>query len=236
MHSFLLRSAWGLGLGAWLAGPALALGNGTFDADLAGWTLGGDVAWQGGTVVLTTAYDDTDDGGVNFNLSGTAPLAAGADLEALAGLPAGALDGTVAAYEGSVITQAFSVAAGDRLQFDWRLLSNDGAMPDVAFVSFGPASSITVLAEAGQASAGGAALGYAAGTGWASFSQTFASAGTYTLVLGVADRGDFIASSALQVDNILLSPVPEGDGLLLAGLGVGLLGWQRRAGMRRLVG
>lgn len=226
------RRVLALTLGALFAAPALALDNGTFDTDLAGWSTAGDVAWRAGTAVLTTAFDASDDGGTNFNRSGTAPALAGGDLEAFAGLGATALDGPVQAYEGSAIRRSFTVSAGDVLSFDWRLLTNDGAMPDRAFVALDGVFAAAGLADATAAQAAGAALGYGAGTGWASFSHTFASSGTHTLALGVVDAGDYVGSSALQLDNVMLSPVPEADGLALALAGAGLLaaGGRRRRG------
>lgn len=239
MSSSVFRSAAALGLAALVVGAAPASAtvvNGTFDAgSLTGWSIGGDAAALDGTAVLTTSYGADDDGGVNLNQSGQAPLAAGGDLEVFAGLVAGSLDEAAQqAYEGSALQQTFTVSAGDQLSFDWRLLSNDTAMPDLAFVAVD--AQLTTLALSPQAAAGGAALGYAGGTGWASFTYTFVGAGSHTLVLGVADRGDYIGTSALQVDNVLLTPVPEGDGAVLAALGAGLLGWQRRARRRVLRG
>lgn len=63
-------------------------------------------------------------------------------------------------------------------------------------------------------------------TGWLTFSRTFASAGNYTLGVGVLDRDDEFNPSGLLVDNVQLgvTAVPEPAGAILACAGAACLG------------
>ena len=226
---------------ALVAGSANAqVVNGQFSNGLAGWTTGGDAAVVGHQLWLTNALDATDDSdGVDRNLSGNAPLASGqpGGLEDGAGLPQGALDPNAAlavtATEGSVASQSFLAAAGSQLSFKWDLstvdLSGDPALADIAFVVID--GQLTVLGNAVDASIAVTGGAYAAHTGWADWSTTFASGGTHTIAFGVADIGDFVTSSALEVSDVSLggvSPVPESSMLALMAAGLGLLGLQAR--------
>jgi hypothetical protein len=226
---------------ALVAGSASAqLVNGQFDNGLAGWTTGGDAAVVGHHLSLSNALDASDDAdGVNRNLSGNAPLASGqpGGLEDAAGVPQQALDPNVAlaitATEGSIASQSFLAAAGSHLSFKWDLStldqSGDATLADIAFVVID--GKLTVLGsalDAGTALPGGT---YAAHTGWADWSTTFADAGTHTIAFGIADIGDFVTSSALDVSDVTLtgvSAVPESSTAALLAAGLGLLALQAR--------
>ena len=106
-----------------IAAAALALLAGSTHAQvgtgsLTGWAVLGDVVTQSGAIVLTSAYAEAGDADQPFNLSGTS-AADIALVEAGAGLAAYALDLPEPEYgrEGSLATQSFAVAAGDRLAF-----------------------------------------------------------------------------------------------------------------------
>jgi hypothetical protein len=60
--------------------------------------------------------------------------------------------------------------------------------------------------------------------GWTSFSFTAATAGDYTLELGVANHGDNSFPSTAVLDNVSLSPVPEAATWGMMVLGFGLAG------------
>jgi hypothetical protein len=214
--------------------------NGQFDNGLAGWTTGGDAAVVGNHLSLSNAYDATDDtAGANRNLSGNAPLVSGqpGGLEDGAGVAQQALDPNAAAgitaTEGSVASQSFLAAAGSKLSFQWDLStldqSGDPSLADIAFVVLD--GKLTVLGnalDAGTAIVGGS---YAAHTGWADWSTTLANGGTHTVAFGIADIGDFVTSSALDVSDVTLtspSAVPESSTLASMAAGLGLLALQAR--------
>jgi len=216
------------------------IANGNFNSGLAGWTTGGDAAVVAGHLSLTNAYDATDDtDGASRNLSGNAPLVSGqpGGLEDGAGLAPHALDPDAAlgitAVEGSIASQSFLAAAGSQLSFQWDLgtqdRSGDPAFADIAFVVVD--GQLTVLASVLDPMTALAGGSYAAHTGWARWSTTFASGGMHSVTFGVADIGDYTVSSVLDVAGVSLSSVsavPESSTLALLGAGVGLLALQAR--------
>jgi hypothetical protein len=221
-----------LALFAAASSPALAVSNGQFTAGLSHWDTLGDAVVQGQTLLLTSAFDADDDAAGNFNFSGQpAAMALSADgVEVFAGLAIGALDGDLQAAEGSVARQQFSVQAGDTLHFDWQLLTNEqgtSALPDLGFAVLN--GQLFSLAEALAAQAPGE-FGLAAGTGWQRFSYTFSQAGLASLAFGVVDRGDFVTTSALAVQNVTVTPVPEPAAWALVLAGAGVLLMARRRG------
>jgi hypothetical protein len=214
--------------------------NGQFNNGLAGWTTGGDAAVVGNHLSLTNAFDATDDtDGVNRNLSGNAPLVSGqpGGLEDSAGVAQQALDPNpgqaITAIEGSIASQSFLAAAGSQLSFKWDLStqdqSGDPTLADIAFVVID--GKLTVLGNVLDASTAITGGTYAAHTGWTDWSATFASGGTHTIAFGVADIGDYVTSSALDVSDVTLteaSAVPETSTLALMAAGLGLLALRAR--------
>jgi hypothetical protein len=196
-----------------LAGAAGAQGLGT------SWNLAGDVLAQAGVMSLTTAYFAAgSDPDAPFNLSGHDAI--GIDLlETTVGVAAYALDvGDEAAFEGSAAGRSFAVAAGEVLHFDWSFATLETDFQDHAFAVLD--GQLVTLAMRGNAVAG-----------WQSFSHSFTQAGTATLWFGVADTGDYLGVSTLNITNVQLSAVPQPPTLLLmlAGLGT-LAGLRRRQG------
>lgn len=183
-----------------------------FDSGLAGWTTTGDVAIvaSGGnsSARLTNAFTGGFDDPTELNLSGIDPVAAGGALETAAGLPAGALDLSLLnqATEGSVLARSFTVEAGDVLSFDWQLLTQDVGGADYAFLTVG--NSLITLGNAASAALPGSG-DYLAQTGLSTYQYTFANAGTFQVSFGIADVGDYAVSSALSLDNVALTPIPE---------------------------
>ena len=224
---------------ALVAGSAHAqVVNGSFGSGLAGWTTGGDAAIVGTHLSLTNAYPDglDDADGINRNLSGTAPLASGqpGGLEDTAGLAPKALDpdtaAGVTATEGSVASQTFLAAAGSHLSFQWDLStmdqSGDASFADVAFVVVdGQLITLGSILDATTPIVGGS---YAAHSGWADWSTTFANGGSHTISFGIADIGDTSVSSALDISGVNVSSVPESSTLALMAAGLAMLALKRR--------
>lgn len=221
-----------------------SVANGSFESGLSAWSTLGDVSAQAAVgpvlapegasqLALTTAsslFEDDLAGTGAFNLSGTDTAPAGGALEAFVGLAPGALDpdpgNAVQAFEGSAVSQAFTAAAGQTLSFRFNFLSNDTLPGDYGFVvidgtMFKLADTTAVSAPAGS---------WAQQTGYGVFSHAFASAGTHMLAFGVVDVGDFSGSSALLVDAVQVSAVPEPEthALMLLGLGAVVAAARRR--------
>ncbi len=71
-------------------------------------------------------------------------------------------------------------------------------------------------------------------SGWTSFSFTAATAGDYTLELGVANHGDNSFPSTAVLDNVSLSAVPEPASWAMMLGGFGMVGGAMRARSRAL--
>lgn len=201
---------------AMLAGGAAAQAD---TGSLAGWTVLGDVVAQAGAIVLTTAYAEPGDPDQPFNLSGTS-AADIALVEAAAGLAAYALDLPEPEYgrEGSLVTQSFSVAAGDTLRYSFTFSTLEDSFEDHAFVVIdGQVQTLATRSFPGLPQAG--------------HEYTFTSAGVATLSFGVVDTGDYLGVSTLSISGLSVTAVPEPatTALWLAGLGlVGAVARRRR--------
>lgn len=231
-------------LGLLSAGNAMAFTNGDFSAGLTGWDVLGDVAVNFGSVVMTNASatyeDDFPQAAGTYNISGNEPGLAGGDVEAFAGLSVGDLDidfnnnSTIDieeyATEGSVLKQTISVSASDMLSFKWNFYTNEGPNADFAFVAI---DGVIVLASTSDAVIPSVPFDWT--TNAHTFSHTFATAGTYTISVGVVDVGDYAVSSALYVDNfdIAAAPVPEPRDWMLMLAGLGLVGLMVERAKRR---
>ncbi|HIK03605.1 MAG TPA: PEP-CTERM sorting domain-containing protein [Trichormus sp. M33_DOE_039] len=193
--------------------------NGSFEDGFNWWTTTGqttvedssfgvepaDINYQ---AVLETLQDET---GINSSA-----------LEEFLELSSGDLT-SLGAVEGSAIKQTITVNAGDVLTFSWNFLTDDDSgdqnYNDFAFFSL---SNVNQLANTYDATI----LSFsdlAQQTGYQSYSYNFTTAGTYTLGFGVVDVGDTTVNSALLVDNVKLTPVPEPTTMLgiLMGMGFG---------------
>jgi len=207
--------------------------NGTFATDLTDWSSSGDVAVRDSAAYLTTASLAGDDDGLGegfFNFSGSETVSSG-DIESLLSFPEGALDpdtdNGVFAFEGSVLYRNIAVQAGDVLSFDFTFLTND-ASNDFAFVLF---DANTYILTDGLTRSATTDYGYSLSTG----AQTFTSAPatetrTISFAVGVIDTSDFNTSSALSIDNVTLTAIPEPSSFAaLAGLaGLALAATRRR--------
>lgn len=236
-----------LGLAAPLAvacnAHAAPLTNAQFDQGLSGWQTAGDAAALSVTpwglalgtspqLVLGTASTWADDDAPQlagaFNLSGIDPLAAGdaVGLETSLGLSTSAFG--LAAFEGSSARQTFDVQAGERITFNWRLLTTDNGTridePDAAWLVWhqgtpmqtGTAHMLGNIATLTMHSDGAAWLD----SGLLQYSFVATQSGPLTLGWAISDVGSFGSTSLLLIDDVTVSAVPEAESLvlLLAGL------------------
>ncbi|MEM6755507.1 MAG: PEP-CTERM sorting domain-containing protein [Cyanobacteria bacterium P01_C01_bin.38] len=202
------------------ANPAQAV-----SVNFGSWTRVGDVDAIGSqaniSTASSTAQDDFPQPVGTFNYSGNNPVAAGGAIETAVGLSAGALDNppnsfSGAAFEGSAITNNLNVRKGDRLIFDWNFLTND-TFDDYAF--FTANGVVTKLANVNNAN--NTSSLFNSETGTTTFNYTFANAGNYQVGIGVVDIGDFGSTSALQISNAQIEPVPEPLTILGTGVAAG---------------
>ncbi len=229
-------SALALALGA-VSAVAAPVADGS---TLAGWTAAGDVAAIDGHLVVTNAShtfaDDVDAGLADAgarNVSGNDPLPTGngpGSLEEALGRGDTPFDASGTSWEGSAVSQTFEAAAGSQLTFDWDLRTLDQRDPtqaDWAFVIID--GQVIQLADAFAATAANADADYTAATGWKSWAPyTFMTGGSHTISFGVVDVGDFNDSSALSVDGVRVSSVPESSSLATMVAGLGLLALRAR--------
>lgn len=191
--------------------PAVAVLNGDFSAGLVDWTSTGDVAVQSEAAILTTASASFDDDfpalAGAFNVSGLEPAPTGLDLEAALGLAPNAFGAEFT--EGSALSQTLTFQAGDVLSFNYQLFTNESASDvtprDAAFVVLGD----SILPLTSFAAASLPSSPFTAQTASDVFQYTFASSGTALFGIVLLDQGDFAVSSALQIDNIALTAIPE---------------------------
>jgi len=201
-----------------------------------------------GGVLATTAAaafeDDLPFAAGGTNMTGSEPYAAGLLLETAFGLAPGALDPNppvLSAYEGSGFTRLLSVSAGDRLNFNWQFLTLEDTGADYAFaaidgmvIRLGGAEVATTLQPVVPNGGSVPETLFWAPPGWQSGEVVFARSGTVQIGFGVVDVGDFSVTSAVAVDSVMLTPVPEPAEwiILLAGLGAAGAASRRRAARR----
>jgi MYXO-CTERM domain-containing protein len=243
-----------LALGALtLSGTALAVPQLNPGLSLQGWQSAGDVSVQSGTVlganlgsteafVLGTAsavlQDDTSAAAGAYNLSGQGAVDAGqpGGVESPLGLPQG-MFGTEA-YEGSALSQRFSVQAGDSIHFEFRLLTrtadadianvNDSAWFTSASASGLPSALAFKLADLGDLTGAPRSNGWL-DSGWLTFDLNFTQAQQLTLGWAVVDQGSYEDTSLLAVRGLsMTAAVPEPESWGLAVLSLGLLAAARR--------
>ena len=185
--------------------------NGNFSSGLTAWTTVGDAGIVSGAARVTTASFDFDDDfpavAGAFNISGINAASGGGVLEAALGLGSTGLDVSVSdvAYEGSAIMQTFNVNAGDTLSFNYKFLTNEGSFLDYAFYTInGVKFNLAQVANATNVSSP-----FQFETGLLTGNHLFAASGSVTLGFGVVDIGDFSATSALEIDNVTITPIPE---------------------------
>lgn len=219
-----------------LASTALAAGvaNGDFAGGLTGWTKAGNVA-----VDTTSQFGAPPAGFAAQAVLGTADTSgflfggsavAAATLESFAGLGAGSLSG-MGATVGSGLSTDFTAAAGERLVFQWKFMSNDppsSPADDTAYLVLDKTTVIKLTSVHSATFVGGSASPLFDETAYLTFTSAPLAAGAHSVSVGVFDGLDTLGASALAVTDVHLAPVPEpASGLLLLG-GIGLLALLRR--------
>jgi hypothetical protein len=173
--------------------------------------------------------DGSADGDYNYSGDPAGEALPNPNLQTFLGLTDAGLDVGGIAYEGSAIKNTVTVAAGDVLRFNWNFRTNEsqpGGLKDFAFFLVGN----TVFKLADFTDATQPSTPYLWETGLRQY--TFATAGTYSLALGIADIDDYNVSSALEISNARIEPVPEPSTIgLLTTVGF-IVGMRRRFGQK----
>jgi len=157
---------------------------------------------------------------------GSSSAASVGPLQTALGLAPGALDtlkiggDTGSVVFGSAIQQSFTANAGDQLHFNWNFLSDETgnhAGNDFAFVLLD--GSLQRIANTFTPS-GPTSTVFTNETGYQAFSMLIPSSGAHTVAFGVVDVSDALGASAVLIDNVGVTAVPEPGSvvLMLAGL------------------
>lgn len=210
--------------------------NGGFESGFASWATTGIASVEtasigtGTTQGIQQALLDTfDNTGANAS-----------SIESFLGLGSGDLNSIAASLnpgdtvvEGSALKQTITVNAGDKLTFDWNMLTDEfmasAQMNDFSFVSIvDTMTNISVLADVMSGSFAASSTMFAHETGFNSFSHTFTTGGTYTIGFGVVDVGHADFGSALVVDNVQVVPSPAAFALAALGMPIAVSMVRRR--------
>ena len=205
--------------------PAVASHLG--DASTVG-TFEGDAPTEGTQQYLITTIS-ANDGDGQTPVSGSDAVAHPGLQNYMGGL-------SLADQEGSGFKLTLTVNPGEgSISFDWNFLTNDTrttAGGDTAFfalydsannlVSTGNIANVTNATNVNSTG-----NPFAFDSGYHTKTISIASPGTYTLGIGIFDRGDLTLNSGLLVDNVQVVPEPSTVGLALGGAAL-LLAVRRR--------
>ncbi len=199
---------------------AAVVNNGSFENQgFTSWSTAGNTAVQGalGGIPPISVPNGSNQAVLNSgDGSGADASIPAAALETFLDLGAGGLSGVgPVAFRGSAIKQSLtSVSVGDILTFSWNFLTNEATpspQNDFSFFSVsrvGGGPTAQLLANTNSNFTAINASTFAEQTGYQQRSFTFTVAGDYTLGFGVVNTDPF-ASSALLVDNVSITAVPE---------------------------
>lgn len=140
------------------------------------------------------------------------------DLSEFLGLTSGSLDILLDgdATEGSGIKQTFTAQAGDIVEFDYTLLTNEatpnGIFNDSAFFSLGKSSddssggkfALEIADTSDPTFSDKSVEGYSEATDTKTIKVAISEAGTYELGFGIVDLSDTIVDSGILVDDVKL--------------------------------
>ena len=188
--------------------------------DNAGFEEGDLNHWQvfGGGVTVTDSIGISPPQGVYQGLlNGFENAKTQAQLERFLRLDAGAFDvvGGGTASKGSVMKRRFTVEAGDVIEFDWNLLTNEAEVtgnadfalfsvsPGVGGIKIGDVQQESLLSESELIRE----------TGYQEFAYTFPESGTFTIGLGIINIEDESGESSLLLDNIRINGRGDAEGL-----------------------
>jgi hypothetical protein len=139
-------------------------------------------------------------------------------------------DGIATGQEGSAFQLSLgALNVGDVVTFSYDFLTNEvqpGAHNDFAFVTLtGISGNTPVVADTLSTlfATTGSGNPFTLETGYHTYTINITTAGTYTLGIGVVDATTFDTTSALLVDNISVTPVPEPSTVGLGIAGAALL-------------
>ena len=111
------------------------------------------------------------------------------------------------------------------LSFNWNFGTRD-TFADYAF--FVVDGQLFTLADTRLAVLPTSFLGNSFETGVAAYEHVFTSAGQHQISFGVAEVGDFSATSTLAIDNVQISAVPEAPAVLMLFAGLAAAALRRR--------
>ena len=130
-------------------------------------------------------------------------------LETFLGLQQGDLDGlnNGPVMNGSAISQMITVSAGSMLSFDYDFLTNQPTVPPLYAVNPFAFVTVPVLQDFADdfSPLMTSSTSFAQETGYNTFTETFTTAGTYLLGIGVVNVTDNMYSSGLLLDNFQLT-------------------------------
>ncbi len=224
---------------------AASLQNGDFaTTSLApGWTATGNASVNSLLAAPSGKPFQAFIGNAGASLYGFGPGSAmgEAALSAALGLPAGGLDSLKQPGDvgnvvlGSAIQQSFTANAGDQISFNWNFLSDESSNAngnDFAFLLFD--GTLTRLANTFTAS-GPTLSVFTYETGFKSMSFALPASGAHSIAFGVVDVDDALGASALLVDNVTVTAVPEPSSVMLLLAGLALVGVTARRRIAALV-
>lgn len=186
-----------------------SINNGSFEGDFNNWRTIGDTSIETKEIGIAPT-DGESQALITTGFSDSGGSVEESDLSEFLDLPSSSLDAILGgdATEGSGIKQTFTAQAGDILEFDYTLLTNEGTpsptFNDSAFLSLG-----NITLELGDTSdptfSDKSVEGFSEATDTKTLTIGISQAGTYDLGFGVVDLTDTIFDSGLLIDDVKLT-------------------------------